>query len=181
MSKRSFQAFAAIMACLALLAALIGAGSAAASNSKQASISKKHKAKRGPRGKRGATGAIGATGATGAKGATGATGATGAPGEAVAYALVHPDGTVDPEHSKNVTSANVSHPQTGVYCFHDLSFTPLSVVASPNEGALPIPAIAAGTSEVVGGFCDSTNQAGAFIWSQASALENYQFTIWFEK
>jgi hypothetical protein len=54
------------------------------------------------------------------------------------------------------------------------------VVAIPNEGFLPIPSIAAGTAEVIGGYCAAGNQAGAFIWTQSSTKEDYSFIIWFE-
>jgi hypothetical protein len=60
----------------------------------------------------------------------GAVGPTGPAGTALAYAKVNPDGTVDPDQSKNITSANVTLRFTSAYCFHDLSFSPTSVVAT---------------------------------------------------
>ena len=75
-------------------------------------------------------GATGPAGPKGAAGAIGAAGAAGAPGSAIAYAQVEANGTVVPEHSKNITTANVQHVSPGGYCFHDLGFTPKSSVAT---------------------------------------------------
>lgn len=56
-------------------------------------------------------------GPKGATGATGATGDTGAPGSARAFAAINAAGAVVAGHSSNITSANVTRPATGVYCF----------------------------------------------------------------
>jgi hypothetical protein len=90
----------------------------------------------GPQGANGIDGAPGAVGGTGSKGDKGD---TGDPGSALGYALIKPGlapagGTldiVDEARSKNVADANVFHPQTGVYCFKNLPFTPRSVIATP--------------------------------------------------
>ena len=50
---------------------------------------------------------------------TGPQGQAGQNGTADAFGLIEADGTVDPA-SKNVSQANVTHPQTGVYCFGGL-------------------------------------------------------------
>ena len=51
--------------------------------------------------------------------------------EALAYAMVRPDGTVDPAFtSTNLSDANVQHPSPGVYCFVDMPFAPNSAVVS---------------------------------------------------
>ena len=92
-----------------------------------------------PAGQPGAQGATGPKGDKGDKGDTGETGAKGDPGSALAFALIKPgvgpgSGTldiVDETRSKNVTDANVFHPQTGVYCFKDLPAAPKSVTATP--------------------------------------------------
>jgi hypothetical protein len=71
-------------------------------------------------------------------GPTGAQGPKGDPGDpGTARAFVHViDGpavnaTVDVANSKGVTAANMTHTETGAfYCFHDLGFTPQSVIAS---------------------------------------------------
>jgi hypothetical protein len=137
---------------------------------------------KGNRGPRGFTGAQGAKGATGAQGAAGTPGATGPPGTAVAFAHVNPNGTVDAAHSKNITSANVRRAGAGQYCFHGLSFTPVNAVATIGSSGLPLPNILAGTSEVIGGFCNvAGDQAGAFVWNDtSSATIDYPFNIWFE-
>ena len=81
---------------------------------------------------RGAQGLQGPKGDTGAPGAPGANGAPGPAGSAVAFAQVTAAGGVDATRSKNVTTANVTHPVTGTYCFQNLSFTPQNAVASPS-------------------------------------------------
>ncbi|MCW3047983.1 MAG: hypothetical protein JWO74_2267 [Solirubrobacterales bacterium] len=136
----------------------------------------------GPAGPAGPAGAVGPAGAKGDKGETGAAGVAGAAGTAVAYAFVNADGSVNAARSKNVTSANVSHPGAGQYCFHGLSFTPKSVTVSlSTTGGLSFPVALGGTSEVVGGFCGVGNQAGAFMWKQdGSATMDYPFIVWFE-
>jgi hypothetical protein len=40
----------------------------------------------------------------------------------VAFAYVNADGTVDGSLSKGVSSANITHPNTGTYCVSDVSF-----------------------------------------------------------
>jgi hypothetical protein len=92
----------------------------------------------GPQGAPGADGAVGAPGLKGDSGLKGDKGDTGDAGSALGYALIKPGvapavGTldvVDETRSKNVTDANVFHPQTGVYCFKNLPFTPKSVTAT---------------------------------------------------
>jgi Collagen triple helix repeat (20 copies) len=133
----------------------------------------------GPAGPTGPAGAAGAQGGTGPIGASGATGPAGTP---LGYALVNANGTVDPAHSKNVTTAMVRHPAAGQYCFHGLPFTPTNAVATLGSGGLPLPLMLVGASDVIGGFCNvAGDQAGAFIWNQAgSATVDYTFHIWFE-
>lgn len=93
----------------------------------------------GPDGAQGATGPAGPVGAPGTSGPVGAQGSPGTPGpagtqgpagSALAYAHVNSDGTVDLANSRNITQANVTNPQTGVYCFDNLSFTPHNLVAT---------------------------------------------------
>jgi hypothetical protein len=62
------------------------------------------------------------------------TGPQGEAGEAVAFAGVGLFGAVNPATSKNVVSANVTHPADGLYCFGDLGFQPRSVVVTPISG-----------------------------------------------
>jgi hypothetical protein len=59
----------------------------------------------------------------------------GAPGTSRAWAYVKADGTVVAALSNSVAQGNVVHAATGTYCFRDLPFTPVSVVASLAAGA----------------------------------------------
>jgi hypothetical protein len=74
-------------------------------------------------------------GPAGRTGAQGPQGDPGAPGTARAFVHVI-DGpavtaTVDVANSKGVSAANITHTETGAfYCFHDLGFTPQSVIVS---------------------------------------------------
>ena len=53
------------------------------------------------------------------------------PSEALAYAMVRPDGTIDPAFtSTNIRNANIQHPLPGVYCFVGMPFPPNSAVVS---------------------------------------------------
>jgi Collagen triple helix repeat (20 copies) len=95
---------------------------------------------RGARGPAGPAGAQGPQGAQGPPGPTGPAGQKGDTGErgpegptAKAYAHIAADGTVNPTLSKGITSANVSHPATGIYCLRNLGFQPK--IALGNAGA----------------------------------------------
>jgi hypothetical protein len=57
-----------------------------------------------------------------------------APATTLRTALVAANGTVDAAHSDGVSSANVTQPVGGVYCFNGLSPAPRSVVASVAGG-----------------------------------------------
>jgi Collagen triple helix repeat (20 copies) len=158
-------------------------------------LSKKaRKALKGNRGPRGLTGAPGAQGDRGATGAQGVKGDTGAPGEALAFAGVHANGTLfTPANlAKNITAANISHPATGVYCFHGLPFTPRSAMATGANGFGTNFIVA--TVEINGrdggvftGECLSTDQArvrtvvvpsgGAY---SPSVLADSTFYVWFD-
>jgi hypothetical protein len=78
----------------------------------------------------GPKGNTGATGARGADGAAGATGARGADGAALGFAKVSAAGTLNAAQSRNVTQANIAHPESGLYCFSGLPFTPRNVVGN---------------------------------------------------
>jgi hypothetical protein len=75
--------------------------------------------------------AFGAAGPKGDPGPPGQDGAAGAPGTALAYARVSYLGVVDAATSKNIASANVSHPGDGIYCIAGLAFTPHNIMAVP--------------------------------------------------
>jgi hypothetical protein len=51
-----------------------------------------------------------------------------------AYAHMNANGTIDSSLSSGISSANVSHTAgSGIYCLHGLSFTPKSIVATPDS------------------------------------------------
>ena len=51
--------------------------------------------------------------------------------EALAYAMVRPDGTIEPAFtSSNISNVNIQHPAAGVYCFVGMPFPPNSAVVS---------------------------------------------------
>ena len=146
---------------------------------------------RGATGSAGPTGPAGSAGSAGAAGPAGAAGAPGAPGQAVAFALVHPDGTLEPAAglNKNITAANVSHPSTGVYCFHNLPFAPTSIMGSgANSFNANTTLVTVELSQTFGGGpltdCAADDQARvrtvAVPGNAASALANLAFYVWFE-
>jgi hypothetical protein len=125
--------YANVAATLALFFAMTGGALAAhhylITSTKQISP-KVVKALKGKTGKAGPTGPQGIAGKDGAAGKEGKEGKEGPPGTAVAYALVNADGTVDPAHSKGITSANVTKEAISAYCFRGLGFTPKAAVAT---------------------------------------------------
>lgn len=135
--RRLIPALIATILALALTGAgaALGAGTARKGPHHNANSAKKHKKKstrgpRGPRGPRGATGPQGPAGPAGSSGAAGQNGSNGVPGTAIAYALVNADGTVNPERSKGITSANITKESISAYCFRGLGFTPKAAVVS---------------------------------------------------
>jgi hypothetical protein len=60
---------------------------------------------------------------TGPQGPAGPPGPPG-PGTADAFAGITNDGTLDPDVSRGIAQANVTHPRPGVYCLGGLGFTP---------------------------------------------------------
>jgi hypothetical protein len=151
------------------------------------------KARRSLKGNRGPRGFAGRRGPTGLPGVKGATGVTGAPGTALGFAAVHGDGTLSTPASlnKNITAANISHPGTGVYCFHGLPFTPHSAVATGANGfganfTLATVEINGRDGNTFTGECVATDQArvrtvvvpsgGSYT---PSALADEVFYVWF--
>jgi hypothetical protein len=63
-------------------------------------------------------------------GPQGEQGPPGPAGTAEAYARIAADGSVNPTFSKGITSANVSHPATGIYCLRNLGFQPKIAVGN---------------------------------------------------
>jgi hypothetical protein len=135
-------------------------------------------------------------GPAGATGPIGATGAQGPAGEAVAYARVNADGTLDagtPAQNKNVVQANIEHDATtgpGVYCVGGLSFAPASAaVTNDSAGAIAtsnqIASVAVQRGNDLGN-CDASHQQARVSMLQvnntaAPALTDHGFYIWFEK
>jgi hypothetical protein len=78
----------------------------------------------------------GPQGPQGVQGAQGPQGPAGPGVAAVATIGLDPNGnvTVDPNFSRGVTLANVTHPQTGVFCIGRLSFQPLVAVGNGRRG-----------------------------------------------
>jgi hypothetical protein len=123
---------------------------------------------------------------------TGPQGAAGEPGTAVAHAAVSRLGTVNPDLSKSVAQANVTHPADGLYCFGGLSFTPRSVVVTPGSGIDAagnptfIDTIATASVAVPGATfpfgCAETDVVRVRTVAAASpgTLTDRPFTIWFE-
>jgi hypothetical protein len=60
---------------------------------------------------------------TGPQGPAGPPGPPG-PGTADAFAGINNEGTLDPDVSRGIAQANVTHPRPGVYCLGGLGFTP---------------------------------------------------------
>ena len=61
-----------------------------------------------------------------------------APATTLRTGLINANGTVDAAHSDGVSSANVTSPAPGIYCFNGLSPAPRSVVASIAGGTAGI-------------------------------------------
>jgi hypothetical protein len=141
---------------------------------------KARKALKGNRGPRGLAGAAGAKGATGAQGVQGIQGVQGVAGTAVAYAHINGDGTVDAANSKNVASANVEHPATGIYCFAGLG-TIHAFVASPDAFG-PVDGILANPTTGVSGCTITGAQVRVRVTTAAAptTLSDHPFYIFFE-
>jgi len=111
-------------------------------------------------------------GPKGDKGDTGGQGAAGAPGTALAYARIV--GTVDANHSKGITNANLTHPADGVFCFRGLPFTPQNVIVTP----LPGYSAQQGTADLGQNHvsCPADTQA-TVLWVIGSTLTDALFMI----
>jgi hypothetical protein len=120
------------------------------------------------------------------------TGPQGEAGEAVAFAGVGLFGAVNAATSKNVVSANVTHPADGLYCFGGLGFQPRSVVVTPISGInanlepTNIDTIATATvvfpPETTAFGCADTDtvRVRTVAASSPATLTNRPFMIWFE-
>jgi hypothetical protein len=145
---------------------------------------------RGPRGLTGPSGPAGPQGVQGPQGAQGMAGPKGdkgAAGEAVAYALIQPDGAVTATHSKGITQAMVTHPATGVYCFEfdGSGLTVTNIVSSAGNGGMIADSIASGAMNGAPGIfvapnCDGKDARVTTFDISAGALTNRAFYVWFE-
>ena len=76
--------------------------------------------------------------ATAGNATTADTATTAGTAEPRAFARVEQNGSIPPALAKNLTSANVTHPSTGVYCF-TVPFDPRSAVATAEvAGSIPV-------------------------------------------
>jgi hypothetical protein len=140
----------------------------------------------GPQGVTGPTGSTGASGSPGATGAPGAPGSPGANGSAVAFAYVQAfagaDITVNPAFAHNLTAANITRSIAGRYCFHDLPFTPKSIMVM-GEAHGYYDSIAKGTLSSTSGCAFPPNQAVVQIMrpvTSAGCCYDDNFFVWFE-
>ena len=98
----------------------------------------------------------------------------------VAFAFVDPNGAVNADAAKNITSANVTRPATGVYCF-DLPFAIRGGQATGEADATPDDfatiQVAAVQDPPLG--CPVGTEASVRIWSDDSGLANDAFYVEF--
>jgi len=133
----------------------------------------------GPQGPQGEKGEKGDKGDTGEKGEKGETGAA---GSAVAYAHIEASGSVDAANSKNVTNANVSRTEEGVYCISNLPFTVHVVTVSPDSLG-PVDGILVNPTFPGGGLAGCPEGGGRVRTTTAAAPttpSNHPFYIVFE-
>jgi hypothetical protein len=115
-----------------------------------------------------------AASATTANSANTATTAGSAPPHA--YAKVSLTGSVEPATAKNITSANVTKPGTGVYCF-DLPYAPVTVLTTPENDNVSDDLVSALIG--VGTGCPAGTEVSVQNYDiSAGALEDDDFYIW---
>jgi hypothetical protein len=148
----------------------------------------------GPQGPSGPQGPGGESGAQGEKGDRGEGGAQGPAGEAIAYANVKPDGTIEPGQTKGITNAMIDRTFPGIYCFRNLPFTPKSVMVSGDGSFGQIDTVATASVLVTGALSDCDNDGTHSVrvrildlngndaagGDYAPSLLDRRFTIWFE-
>ena len=124
------------------------------------------------------------------------------PSEDLAYAMVRPDGTIDPAFtSSNISNANIQNPAAGVYCFVAMPFAPNSAVVSAENSNGQNDTLASVTidnvlgdeppSTDIGGGCtkptayarvrtiDNDGKDGAPTATYDPKLTTRQFIVWF--
>jgi hypothetical protein len=194
---RSKLTYSNVVSSLALFIALAGGTAFAASQLEKESVGTKalkkgavtptklsKAAKATLTGPKGATGTTGATGSQGPQGVQGLEGARGVAGIAPAYAYVESNGSVDPTRSLNVTSANVTHPHAGDYCFSGLSFPIKSALANPvNVSPSPLGArVLPELDKAVEPSPCSGGQTRVEIFNTTNnAATDSAFIVWFEQ
>jgi hypothetical protein len=115
---------------------------------------------------------------TALKGAAGPAGPAGAAGSALGFAQVSDTGIVDPTRSKGVSSANVTHPLAGLYCFSGLGFAPKVAVASPQFYEPKPVALALFMGQYVG--CPTGTQVSVQETEEGNVPRSTPFTIIFD-
>ena len=134
----------------------------------------------------------GPRGTTGAQGLQGLQGKSGPAGEAVAYARVAADGTLEPgdggKQNKNIVASSIQHASAGVYCFGGLPFAVASAMVSPDSaGDITTNTIASVAIQrgITLGTCDANHQQArvsmvAVSNAAAPTLTDHRFQVWFE-
>lgn len=128
----------------------------------------------------------GPRGLAGSQGPAGAPGSPGANGTAVAFAYVEAFTgvvTVDPAFARNLTAANITRSFAGVYCFHDLSFTPRSIMVMGDAHGY-YDSLAKGSLTSTSGCAFPPNQAVVQIQQPVQhpggCCYDDDFFVWFE-
>jgi hypothetical protein len=139
-----------------------------------------------PAGPQGATGSTGSAGSPGATGAQGTPGSPGANGSAVAFAYVEAFTggtiTVNPAFAHNLSAANITRSSAGRYCFHNLPFTPKSIMVM-GEAHGYFDSVAKGTLSSTAGCAFPPNQAVVQIMrptTSSGCCYDDNFYVWFE-
>jgi hypothetical protein len=110
-------------------------------------------------------------------------------GEAVAYANVIGNGTLEagePGINKNISNTNIRHTAaTGVYCFHNLPFTVRNAMVSADNSFAQNDTLASVTVSTVAtevlGNCQAGDRVRVRTYDVSSAaLQDQRFFIWFE-
>lgn len=185
---------AVVISVLALICAMAGTALAGSdtfsklTKSKVKSIARTQIAKAAP--KLSVAKATTADKATSADNATTATNAASADravsANTIAYGMFTESGDLaEDDRGKNLTTANVTHPAAGVYCFGSLGFTPKSVmVAADNGFGFEDTLVSARIATPPGGTlnpCPGTEPVRIKTWDVSSAaLADRAFLIWFQ-
>jgi hypothetical protein len=113
-------------------------------------------------------------------------GPAGAAGSAVGFAYVQANTgtvTVNPAFARNVTAANITRAFAGVYCFHDLPFTPRSLMVMAEAHGF-YDSVAKGSMTSTFGCAFPANQAVVQIQRPVSnpgvCCYDDDFIVWFE-